>query len=229
MKLLANSKQHETADSLNRWLELATKGLCDPATQRIRKEVSQHYFDMIEMSLQSGCDFELSRQKALHELGNPLVAWKQFSAIHFSRRELNYLEEQDNSLEFSLTFFCGTVSIIPILSLSLLGEKHFTYLMALSTTACCLSLFWSCISVIFNLVNHFRSRVALVFLKGRMSMGFSIISIVLYNWAISKPISFETLIFTIYELILAIYFAQLPFSILAKLRRSETDASGFPR
>jgi len=99
--------------SLDSWLGVATKGICQEGKERIREEISAHYLDALHEGLQQGLPKIEAHIKAMESLGDPRKAAKGFRRNYLTEKEAKWAEgvkrPQWGSFWgiLALTSFCG--------------------------------------------------------------------------------------------------------------------------
>jgi len=74
-----------------RWLEFATKGICQEGKERIRDEISAHYEDSLHDALQQGVTQIAAHIAAMESLGDPNKAAKGFRRSYLTEKEAEWL------------------------------------------------------------------------------------------------------------------------------------------
>ena len=77
--------------TLEQWLEVATRGLCDSAAARVRAEIGEHYLSAIESAGSAGVDQRDAERRALHALGEAKVANRQYHRVLLTESEARTL------------------------------------------------------------------------------------------------------------------------------------------
>ena len=83
----------ELLGSLEQWLEIATRGLCDDAKERVRAEIESHYADAVAASMERGLSVAEAHGAAMASLGNPRKSRRAFHRAYLTRREFKQLQD----------------------------------------------------------------------------------------------------------------------------------------
>lgn len=75
---------------LDRWLEYATKNLCEEARREIRQEIETHYSDALESHVAAGQPDPEARLLAMADLGDPKESNRQFRRSHLTLKEAKH-------------------------------------------------------------------------------------------------------------------------------------------
>ena len=86
--------------SLNAWLDIATKGICQEGKERIQGEVSCHYEDALHDSLQQGVTQIQAHIAAMESLGDPRKAAKGFRRSYLTEKEAEWLEHAKDPMSW---------------------------------------------------------------------------------------------------------------------------------
>jgi hypothetical protein len=78
---------------LRQWLHVATKGLCNSASERISEEVTMHYDGAMEELLGHDCHWVIADEKAVKHLGDPKKANREYRKIYFTKEEERILSQ----------------------------------------------------------------------------------------------------------------------------------------
>lgn len=65
-----NDQAANDPTGLEEWLEVATRGLCADARERVRREISDHHRSALEAALEAGASADAARHSALGSLGD---------------------------------------------------------------------------------------------------------------------------------------------------------------
>jgi len=79
-------------ESLESWLEVATRGLCRDSQMRIREEVEAHYVETLRGEIAKGGDGYEAVLTAERSLGDARVARRQFRRRHLTKPEESMVE-----------------------------------------------------------------------------------------------------------------------------------------
>ena len=80
------------AGDVRRWLEVATKGICQEGKERIQEEISAHYEDALRDALHQGSPKIQAHFAAMESLGSPRKAGRAFRRSCLTEREAKWLE-----------------------------------------------------------------------------------------------------------------------------------------
>lgn len=80
-------------ESVDRWLEIATKGLCAQAKERIRAEIQSHYDDAVAESMEQGLSAAEAHAAAVAGLGNPRRSRRAFRHSYLTERQARYVQQ----------------------------------------------------------------------------------------------------------------------------------------
>lgn len=78
--------------TLDRWLEIATRDLCEGAVERVREEVGAHFAAAYDEAIRVGLDDMAATARALLALGNERWARKRFRRTYLTAEELGSLK-----------------------------------------------------------------------------------------------------------------------------------------
>jgi len=111
-------------NSLEAWLDIATRDLCDAAKERVRGEVEQHFNSTRETAIRDGLDETSAIADALETLGNSNRARKRFNGLYLTAKQFGWIRgiAEGNTKTFRLLF----------LSMYALGLAFFAYLVVTS-------------------------------------------------------------------------------------------------
>ena len=79
--------------TLEQWLEVATRGLCDSAAARVRAEIGEHYLSAIESASRDGVDPLDAERRALAALGEAKAANRQYRRVLLTESEARTLSQ----------------------------------------------------------------------------------------------------------------------------------------
>lgn len=77
--------------TLEGWLRIATRGLCEAAVKRIQSEVSSHYREAVEAYRAQGLVEKEAQERALECLGNSRTAGEGFRRTHLAKWQQVFL------------------------------------------------------------------------------------------------------------------------------------------
>ena len=77
--------------TLEHWLDVATKGLCESAAERVRAEIGEHYQSALESAVKSGVDSIEAERHAVAALGDAKTANREYRRVLITEREENLL------------------------------------------------------------------------------------------------------------------------------------------
>ena len=77
--------------TLEQWLDVATRGLCDSAASRVRAEIGEHYLSAIESASRDGVDPLDAERHALNALGEAKIANRQYRRVLLTESEARTL------------------------------------------------------------------------------------------------------------------------------------------
>jgi hypothetical protein len=209
-------------NSLEAWLDIATRGLCDAAKERVRAEVAQHFNSTKETFIRDGLDETSAIVNALESLGNANHARKRFNRFYLTAQQFGLIRAiaDGHTKTFRLLF----------LGMYVLGLTSFAYLVQTSNSRYdaweafgqfLSSLMWG--SMAFSAFlgrRHLRFSIALLGLSFPLSMAG-----ILMKWTANKLSEGKSVFepFGIVLFILAVVFlltsAYECASVLIKLRR----------
>lgn len=89
---------------LSAWLEVATKGLCLPAKERVAHEFWQHYREAISERAANGESIDAAHDETMRELGKANEVKRTLRQVHFTEREWKSLNSTARS---SFTFWAS--------------------------------------------------------------------------------------------------------------------------
>lgn len=78
---------------LERWLQIATRDLCDKAKGRLYAEYQSHYADATQAAMDAGASRADAEAAALADLGDPRVARRALNRTHLTRREMEAVQD----------------------------------------------------------------------------------------------------------------------------------------
>lgn len=102
-------------NTLQDWLDIATRGLCADAKARVRKEVHEHFAAEYERLIVEGHTEQLATYAALQSLGGAKQAQDRFCKLHFTVTEFdvwNALHRPPSLVRKSFASFFITIWII---------------------------------------------------------------------------------------------------------------------
>ncbi len=73
--------------TLDQWLSVATRGLCDSAVERVRAEIGEHYASALESQERAGVDALDAERYALAELGDAKAANREYRRVLLTQGE----------------------------------------------------------------------------------------------------------------------------------------------
>ncbi len=116
------------AHSLDDWLAIATRGLCDDARIRIREEMEEHFADAVAtLTPEAGTDSKAS-MIALRELGSPRLARELYRKQNLTELEADAIKAFRDAMDPKFYFFGEyrrletwqiAILLLPFLSLTL--------------------------------------------------------------------------------------------------------------
>ena len=77
--------------TLEHWLDVATKGLCESAAERVRAEIGEHYASALESAVKRGVDSVEAERHAVAALGDAKTANREYRRVLITEREENLL------------------------------------------------------------------------------------------------------------------------------------------
>jgi hypothetical protein len=80
------------AGDVRRWLEVATKGICQEDKERIEEEISAHYEDVLRDALQQGSPKNEAHLAAMESLGSPRKAGRGFRRSCLTEHEAKWFQ-----------------------------------------------------------------------------------------------------------------------------------------
>jgi hypothetical protein len=77
--------------TLEQWLDAATRGLSGSAATRVRAEIGEHYASALESAVAVGIDSIEAERRAVAELGDAKTANREYRRVLLTEREENLL------------------------------------------------------------------------------------------------------------------------------------------
>jgi hypothetical protein len=77
--------------TLEQWLEVATRGLCESAAERVRAEIGEHYASALESAALDGVDPLDADRLAVDALGDAKIANRQYRRVLLTESEEDVL------------------------------------------------------------------------------------------------------------------------------------------
>lgn len=78
---------------LSPWLSIATRGLSDESTARVREEITAHFLDAVDGGRRAGLSEDAAGKWAIESLGDPTTARRAFRRTYLSKRQQAVLDQ----------------------------------------------------------------------------------------------------------------------------------------
>ncbi|MBI5092056.1 MAG: hypothetical protein HZB26_06375 [Candidatus Hydrogenedentes bacterium] len=108
-----------TLTTENQWIDEATRGLCDEARVRVRREIQDHCADIVADELQKGQSIARAHKAAVESLGSAKTARHDYRRTYLTRGDERKLKRLQNrvfedaavGLQFAATTFMGIAMV----------------------------------------------------------------------------------------------------------------------
>ena len=120
--------------TLDQWLSVATRDLCESAAETVRTEIREHYLSAVESAATSGVDLPDAERRALNALGDAKTANRQYRRVLLTEGEgvlLRWLTSWKHKLWAGVWVFLSLLALVLVPASTLSHMKYLFTMMVI--------------------------------------------------------------------------------------------------
>lgn len=103
---------------VGRWLDAATRGLCDDARARVRADVEAHFAAAYEQRRGDGDDHDTAVRLAVASLGDPAAANRRYARVYLTEAESKRIERLARTRRVKPIVLWVSAAVFPVLTVA---------------------------------------------------------------------------------------------------------------